>query len=547
VLYGQGGLGGSINYITKQPLSQPFYELQGSVGNYDTYRGAIDLTGPLNASKTVLYRLNLAAQTNESFLDFLETQRFVVAPKLSWQISDRTKLTLKLEYLDEKRNVFDTGLPAVGTVLPNPNGEIPRNRFLGEPDGGKSNSNVLRVGYDLEHRLSENWKLRNAFEVGYLRLNRDEFSTNALQSNNRRVTRSFTTQDFRDDDYSFDTYAVGKFSTGRIKHQRVTGFALTRISSYTANTSATLAPIDVFNPVYGSLPGRPIPSNVFDFRGDALGLYIQDQIALSEKLKVLLGGRFDIASQTRRNRLTSVKEFQQQEVFSPRLGVVYQPTDAISLHASYGRSFLPAQSPFATQIPRPERGTQYEVGIKADLGPRLAATLALYDLARTDVLTTDPRNPQLVIQTGKQRSRGIEFDLSGEILPGWNIFAGYAYTDARIEEDRTFPVDNLLVNVPKHSFNLWTSYELQSGGLKGLGFGLGLFYAGDRQGDLFNTFELPSYLRTDAAIFYKRDQFRMSLNFKNLFNVDYFETALNRTRVYPGEPFTVQGTISLQF
>ncbi len=200
---------------------------------------------------------------------------------------------------------------------------------------------------------------------------------------------------------------------------------------------------------------------------------------------------------------------------------------------------------------QPERGTQYEVGIKADINDQLSTTLAFYDLTRSNVLTPDNRPgvppDQFEIQTGEQRSRGIELNVQGEILPGWNILAGYAYTDARVTEDNAIPSGNRLSSVPENAFSLWTSYEIQSGDLQGLGFGLGLFFVGEREGDLENTFQFPSYLRTDAAIFYRRDQFRVGLNIRNLFDIDYFETSFGRLRVFPGEPFTVQGTISWQF
>ncbi|KAB8330542.1 TonB-dependent receptor [Scytonema tolypothrichoides VB-61278] len=107
--------------------------------------------------------------------------------------------------------------------------------------------------------------------------------------------------------------------------------------------------------------------------------------------------------------------------------------------------------------------------------------------------------------------------------------------------------DNRLNNVPEHSFSLWTTYELLNGNFKGLGFSLGFFYIGERQGDLNNTFTLPSYFRTDAAIFYKKNDLRVALNLKNLFGIDYFESADTDLRVFPGSPLTVQGTISWQF
>ena len=132
-------------------------------------------------------------------------------------------------------------------------------------------------------------------------------------------------------------------------------------------------------------------------------------------------------------------------------------------------------------------------------------------------------------------------------MKGWNVIAGYAYTDAKITEDNTFAVGNSINNVAENSFNLWTSYELQQGDLKGLGFGLGFFYVGDRQENLDNSFTLPNYFRTDAAIFYERDRFRASLNLNNLFDIDYFESAYGDLSLYPWEPFTVQGTVSWRF
>lgn len=302
--------------------------------------------------------------------------------------------------------------------------------------------------------------------------------------------------------------------------------------------------------MYGQpLQGIPTQVGAAKFHSNAFGIYIQDQIALFDNLKLLLGGRFDIANQTKNAifPLPASTESKQQEVFSPRVGVVYQPIRAISLYASYSQSFVPSQAFNSDIIPLPERGRQYEVGIKADLSDRLSATLAFYDLTRTNVSTDDPNRPGFSIQVGEQQSQGIELNLAGEILPGWNIIAGYAYTDAQITKDNTFAVGNFLNNVPKHSFNVWTTYEIQSGSLKGFGVGGGVFYTGDRQGDLENTFELPGYFRTDAAIFYKQDRFRAAINFKNLFNVDYFESAANSLNVYYGDPFTVQGTISWEF
>ncbi|MBN4006073.1 TonB-dependent siderophore receptor [Nostoc sp. LPT] len=550
VLYGQGNPGGTINLVTKQPLSNPYYSIEGSIGNFDFYRGALDLSGPLNTNRTLLYRLNAAAQTSGSFVDFFESrQRYAVAPTLTWLVSDQTKLTLSGEYLDTI-TPYDSGLPAIGTLLSNPNGKIPRNRFVGDT-ADDNNFRAYRISYDFEHRFSDKWLLRTAFQASFLNLDRVYFLGTGF-SDNRNLSRLYVQSDYDDKAYNLDTYTVGKFATGTIQHQMVTGINLSRRDIDSKDLASATTSLDLFNPVYGQPLG--LRTNVLPpqrkFRADTLGIYVQDQITLAENLKLLLGGRFDIASQKGEALLVSLQSktaFEQDEAFSPRVGIVYQPIPPISLYASYSRSFLQPGTIFNNgTLFKPERGTQYEVGIKADLSDRLSTTLAFYDLTRTNVLTTDPRNSLLSIETGKQRSQGIELDLSGQILPGWNMIAGYAYTDARVEEDTTYP-GKLLNNVPKHSFNFWTTYEIQSGSLQGLGLGLGFFFTGDRQGDLANTFELPSYFRTDAAIFYKREAFRVALNFRNLFDVDYFDSAISRVRVFYGDPLTVQGTISWEF
>ncbi|NCJ05935.1 TonB-dependent siderophore receptor [Synechococcales cyanobacterium C] len=550
VLYGQGEPGGTINYVTKQPLSQPFYEVEASVGNFDFYRGSLDLSGPLNNDKTVLYRLNAAAQTSNSFIDFFDTQRYVVAPTITWLISDRTKLSLEAEYGEIQATSLDFGLPAVGTVLPNPNGRIPRNRYVGEPDN-RNDFRVFRVGYNFEHRFSEDWQLRNAFRYSDSRDVRAFVAPIGLQDDNRTMNRLREDRVYTNQFYNLDTYIVGKFATGSIQHQLVTGFALTRRDESYVPFFDPAPPLDLFNPVYGSSVVAVTPGTADKTRSDALGIYIQDQISLLENLKLLIGGRFDIADRSVTTLSTSETQFQQDEAFTPRVGIVYQPIPPISLYASYTQSFTPAFGRgFGDTQFQPERGTQYEIGVKADVNDQLSATLAFYDLTRTNVLTDDTRPgipSGLSIQTGEQRSRGIELSIQGKILPGWNIIASYAYTDAQITKDNRLTVGNRLNNVPENAFSLWTTYEFQRGSLQGFGVGAGFFFVGERQGDLANTFELPSYLRTDAAIFYRRNRFRAAVNLRNLFDVDYFDSSVSRNLVFLGDPFTVQGTISWEF
>lgn len=262
--------------------------------------------------------------------------------------------------------------------------------------------------------------------------------------------------------------------------------------------------------------------------------------------------RYDTVEQETTIAESTSESTQNSDAFTPRLGIVYQPTEEISLYASYSQSFNPNTETTASgDLLEPETGEGYEFGVKAQLlKDRLFATLAYFDITKQNVATDDPINFGASVATGKQQSQGVEFDVIGEILPGWNIIASYTYIDAEVTEDNDEEiVGNNLAGVPRHSASLWTTYEIQTGNLQGLGFGVGFNYAGERQGDLDNSFEVDSYFLTNAAIFYRRDNWRVALNFKNLFDVNYIEAVGNsRVRgIYPGEPFTAIGSVSVEF
>ncbi len=269
----------------------------------------------------------------------------------------------------------------------------------------------------------------------------------------------------------------------------------------------------------------------------------------------MTGVRFDYVDQFRTEQDLGEPriEFEQSDSdFTPRFGILYKPVEPVSVYASYTTSYNPA---FGTSRNAddstfdPETGRQFEIGVKTDISEQLSFTFAAFDIRKQNVSTEDPENPLFSIQTGELASRGIELDLGGEILPGWNITTAYTYLDAMVSEDNTDIVDNQLPNAPESQFSLWTTYDIQQGNLKGLGFGLGFLALSDRQGDLENTYTLPGYFRTDAALFYERNNWRTQLNIENLFDIEYFASSTfdSRLQVNPGAPFTISGTISVEF
>ncbi|MFQ4141105.1 TonB-dependent siderophore receptor [Chlorogloeopsis sp. ULAP02] len=550
-LYGEvGSLGGTINIVTRQPLSDPFYEVSATAGSFNDYQGTFDFSGPFNDSKTVFYRLIGSYRNFDTFLDFFEGSETFIAPSLAVKISPNTDFILEGDVNIVDRPDGGLSKPIVGTILENPNGKVSRSF---NPEGPVDNGKFYngRVGYRLEHRFDEDWKLRNAFRYTFaIPDDQVNFFPDSLADDNRTLNRSVNVGRGYYNTYYLDANLLGKFSTGSIEHQLLVGFDLTRDTTDVIYEFGSAQPIDIFNPVYDqslNLTGQPTLDS-FTTR-DTLGIYLQDQVTIAQNFKLLLGGRLDFFGETSDNRLSDEETSQSETAFSPRVGIVYQPIPSISLYASFAQSFVPTIGIAADGDPfRPERGTQYEVGIKTDINDKFSVNLALYDLTRSNVTTPDPDNPTFSVQTGKQRSRGVELDISGEILPGWNIIGGYAYTDARITEDNDLTIEgNQRFSAPEHTFNLWTTYRIQNGDLQGLGFGLGVYYIGERWADNANTVELPSFFRTDAAIFYERDRFRAALNFRNIFDVESYTSGGSSSFIERGAPFNLLGTVSWQF
>ncbi|BDA71251.1 ferrichrome-iron receptor [Calothrix sp. PCC 7716] len=551
VLFGAVEPGGVINLITRQPLAEPYYKLGFEAGSFGRYQPSIDLSGPLTTDKSVLYRFIAAYQGGGEFQDSTKAQTTTIAPSLTFRLGDRTNLNLYYEY---GRYYAD---PATYQVPILSDGRLPPASFY--PIYFQSlNSENHRLGYTLNHELNDNWQIRNNLAINFnTYLLRETFYSDLL---NDRFLTGFgaSTSNVTSSNYVGQIDLIGKFKTGSIFHQLLAGFDFNRSISYSGRTngSGSLPDLDIFNPNY-DVPKPEFPSAPFTDLdiNQSYGVYLQDQITFSDNLKMLIGGRYDWISSSGFRPIDSDDPYQNDGAFSPRIGLVYQPSKNVSLYTSYSQSFRPSIGRNPDNKPfEPTRGTQYEVGVKADfLDGRLSTTLAAYNLTKTNVLTPNP-DPELAregfqVQVGEQRSRGIELDVTGEILPGWRIIASYALTDAQVTADNSIPsqVGNRLVSVPQNQASLWTTYIIQGGNLQGLGFGLGLFYIGERQGDLANSFQLKDYLRTDAAIYYRRGGFNTAINVRNLFNIDYVRNTFGTLYVNRGEPLTITGSVSWEF
>jgi len=606
VLFGAGSLSGTINLITEEPLTEPRYEFGATAGGFELYGGEIDWTGPLDESGQLGYRLNMAYQERGSFRDFERSELFFVAPSLQLANTDRSSLIFDIEYLSRRSYGTATGLPPVpaigfegnsraedaleqGRRFPdNPNritldspgiqraGTLDLSTNPSNPDRSYTETNIARIGYRFEYDFNDSWKFRNEFLGSFQETPQDSVVAivNPVQVGGQpdfeSYSRSYLNNTGSREALTVNTNIVGEYELLGIEQTLLLGAEFSReeiedtLTLRVGRGRGEAGFFNIYNPIYVDEEFFPpnIPPELLDSpRGDAItrrqtvGLYGQLQLDLSDYLILLLGGRFDVADQFfQDDKARGTNPIAREPVntsdtaFSPRIGIVLKPLENVSLYASYVESFLPVIGRnVGGDVFVPETGNQFETGIKANLfDDRLNMTLAYYDLRRANVIT-QVEGEGIQVQVGEQASTGVEFDLIGEPLPGWNIIANYAYTDARVSRDNEFEVGSRLQNVPQHSANLWTSYEIQSGDLEGLGAGIGVSFVGDRNGDLRRSFVIPAYTRTDAAIFYRRNGFNAQLNFQNLFDVRYFEGARDRNRVNPGEPFSVVGTVSWEF
>ena len=548
VLFGAFEPGGIVNVITRQPLREPSYNLSLEAGNYGLIQPSFDFTGPLNGKRNILYRLIASYQAANSIQDFVNTNQITIAPSVTLNLGEQTSLNLYYEYT----KVVEDPAQQRATLLSNGN-FTSRGLLVGYPKFLEFDMTTQRYGYVLTHQFNDSWQIRNNFSVTATNVRKQEDLIVTSVLDDRFLGFEYYVGPYTKDNYSAQIDLLGKFNTGSIAHQLLIGFDFNRFVDIAGKVffSTDFPSLDIRSPNYFVV--RPDLELIFEgshITRQAYGIYLQDQIAFSNNLKLLIGGRYDWISY--RNDIFGdgiAATSQDNGAFSPRLGIVYQPSDAISLYMSYSQSFRQAVGFNSDERAfEPTRGTQYEVGVKTDfLNGRLSANLAAYHLTKTNIITPDPTRPRFSIQSGEQRSQGIELDVAGEILPGWKVVASYAYTDAEVTKDNRIPVGNRLRNTPTNQASLWTTYEIQKGALRGLGFGLGLFYVGERPGNLANSFTLNSYLRTDAAVYYRRDRLEAAINVRNLFDVDYGESAYSRTTIYRGSPFTITGSVRWNF
>ncbi|WP_434729381.1 TonB-dependent siderophore receptor [Pseudomonas soli] len=541
-LYGRGDPGGLVNIVSKRPQAETFSTVNLSAGSWDRYRGTLDANAPLDSQGNLLGRVNLAVEDNGSFRDHVNSERRIVSPSLSWQLSPDTRLLLDTEF-SRTESVFDRGIPAVNGQV----GSVQRSAFMGEPNDGKIRNDNQTVDLALEHFLDDNWKLRlaNHYTQGTLKGNSSE--PQALVGNT--LTRFYRERDFEWNDNITQAELHGQFELLGWQHQSLIGLEYENYrNSQKYPQSATLASygLDIRNPVYGKPKPALTRANDFFERTESHALNLQDQIAFSERLRGLVGVRLERIEQTSQNRSSGISNSQAKDVATPRVGLLYQLTPQVGVFANASTSFKPNTIGTQGQVYKPEKGLGYETGLKLDLfDSRLGATVALFHIDKENVITTDALGES--IAAGKARSQGLDLQFSGQLSEAVRVIGAYAYIDAEVTKgDASLPKGSDLLGIARNSGSVMGVYEFQNGALRGSDLGAAFNYVGERSGQAGSAFTLPSYSTVDLLAHYKAsEQVTVGLNLNNLFDRKYYERSYNSSWVLPGEPRNVSVSLTL--
>jgi iron complex outermembrane recepter protein len=584
MLYGRVQPGGLVNIVTKAPQEVSAFSVQQQLGSWNSYRTSADATGALSQDKTLLYRLIGVYDKGDSFVDFSHHDNKALAAYLNWRPSTRFEANLQYEHYDNKvadRAAYAQMIPMIGSRPAN----VPRNWTQNDLVMWSNFPDTVRrdtAYFDWTYKFNDAWKLTQRFNYNAI----DEVQNYLLAANFNAATnlyqRAIKSNPFLRENYSTNLDLAGDIKIGAVRHRLLFGLDRFRHWEDTFGYNSpyglpSVPSINVFAPVYGNIDADTIQALINAGANNVLwrsqfrdnGAYAQDQISFGERWEVLVGGRYDWA----KDRSSLVygtttapcypncggefnPAYHDEKQFSPRAGVLYKVSNEVSLYGSYAKSFGSSKVAvsFSGDILPPERGEQFEIGAKASLlGGKVTSSLSLFDLYLANRQTPDLDHPGYSLAVGEVRSRGLEFDIAGQVTAHINLIASYTYDDATITKDNTAGAANTVgktwAGVPLHNASLWAKYDTAPGAAEGLAFGLGVYLNGQRQANNNNTAQLPGFGRLDAMIAYRMkvggNKLAAQLNANNLFDRSYFESG-GSTAIY-GAPRNLMASLKLDF
>ena len=605
-LFGNASPGGLINRVTKKPLLERQHTVSVNTGSWGTLKSYGDFTGPLNESKSLLYRLNLGYETTDGYRDLQGRNTLTIAPSFSFIPNEKTRFNVDLTYyrldgkVDRGQTIFGDGdlssvpitrsLSATNDFLKETQMNITLGLTHKITDALSFNSTYLNSSYseDLrEHNQANSYYMQQGNKA-----NTGDQSKILMQALLRQRT-------FRNN--SFNNYFNYNFNTGIVKHTLLVGydyfqveqlpeasqltaggyllrngkttttFDPARLNTYVVDANnkplTNVAVFDLNNPTGGNVMKE---TNKYIFTSGntkptlqtSHGIYLQEQLEIS-MVKLLLGLRKEFFKDYLNYKQNNEETIEQQALI-PRVGLVITATDNINFYSTWMKGFEPQSADTQSDPDRyggpfdPVYSELFETGLKTDwFNKRLSATASVFKIIQQNTLypasPAVPGKPDYKMQIGEEESNGFEFDLAGEIAPNWNILASYAYIDARITKtasnsEKDFDMQR--PSTPRHSGNIWTKYIITEGPLKHLGLGAGYNFVTERFGQVgrrANTTVYPGYGLVNAVLYYKINQIQLQANLNNILNKTHWVGGYDKLRSFPGAPRNINVTVSYKF
>jgi len=597
--------GGSINMVTKKPLAEDRKQVSIATGSFSTMRAALDFTGPLNTEKTLLYRLNVGYEDSKSFRDLQYKKAYLISPSFSYIPNEKTSMNVEL-VMNNSKSRLDRGQAIFGAIA----GQTDLKSTPITFNMGGSNDYFISQDLMLMSNISHAITSDIIFNVAYMKQAWTEDllehrTTNGfgVDENNIAIPtlaamRAVQRQQKWDTD-NLSAYFSINAKTGQLKHKLVAGYDIIstqkqrgggensaagyRLKDGTIASRYDPAKKDLY--LFKTINGinAPVPNvdhfnlanpsytirNLSDYTFTKTeippayttvnAIYIQDQLSF-QKLIFTLGLRQEWYEDYSNYKQAAEKKISRQKLL-PRIGITYAVTPNINVYSTYLQGYQPQGNTSNLVIVPPPAGTNYkplqsdlkEIGAKSEwFSKKLMVNISVFEINQKNLLlnANDPVDVNLLVERGAQRSRGIEIEASGFVLPNWQFNAGYSYVDAIIKEDNDITlIGQRVQNTPQHSGSIWTRYDLDQPVLKGLGVGAGLQYSGDKLPLYIRNFNLPAYTIIDAALYYApvKSKIQLALNMNNVLNKTYWVGAQNYLRLFPGTPRNILFNVTYRF
>lgn len=571
--------GGLINRVTKKPYDHLGGEISYTGGSYDFNRVSADLNTPLDKGGKALLRINTAFNSMGSFQDNGFSRNFAFDPSFTYKVNDRMTLNFEAEINHRKGTTpaqyfFNTTIPDLGVDRADQlSADYKKSYQAGDIVQVSDNTNFYG---NMEYKISDQWKSQTNFSTT------SGSSEGALPylyliPGNDSINRMIWTLDGNTNKLQIQQNFTGDFHIGRFRNRLVAGLdylhQYSNIRYIDPNDGS-----DFFDAINTRGPNlnyynfdKAHVDNLYQSKNKSVtytksiyniySVYVSDVFNIRENLMVMASARIDHFNSMPINDPvtdTSTRRVNQTS-FSPKLGIVYQVIkDKVALFGNYMNGFtnpgyyLSYNSSSKTNesvLFKQEQANQWEGGVKLDLlDGRLSGVFSYYDIHVKNKVRADADHPNASVQDGTQYSKGFEAAVTANPFTGFNIVAGYAYNDSKMEKSR--PYDNgrrPQVAGPANTANLWLSYTLSQTAAKGLGVGVGGNYAGDNKvmnNAVNGVFSLPAYTVINATAYYNQPKYRVAINVNNLTNQEYW---IGYTTVDPQMLRQVLGTVSYKF